>query len=144
MLFLAYWFNTTAFPVKWSFLILQNLIFSLPHDTRILFSNGENFIVLIGIGLLCLIDTEISSKFDISHIIIEPLFCSFPTVQRYLLSLFSVIIIILSNGVVNIFIHLPVSVFQIRIIEFVPSWLLNKISPWQAKIKLEIGFEWPK
>ena len=119
-------------------------MFSLPHDTKILFSNGLNFIVFIGIGLLWRIDTEISSKFDISHIIIDPLFCSFPTVHKYLLSLFSVIIIILSKGVVNIFIHLPVSVFHTLIIELVPSWLLNNISPWQAKIKFEIGFEWPK
>ena len=104
-----------------SLFILQNFIFSLPHETKVLLSKGLNFIVFIGVGLLCLITTVISSKLLISHKIILSLFCSVPIVHNNFESLLSVISFTLSKGVVNIFIHLNESAFQTLIIEFVPS-----------------------
>ena len=130
-----------AFPFKWSFFILQHFIFSLPHEYNISSSNGENFIVLISIGVACFINTVILSKFSIFHTIIDVRFCSFPTVHKYFEFLFSVITFNLSKGVDNIFIHWQSLVFHIRIIELTPSWLLKMISPLQAIMKLEIGFE---
>ena len=67
-------------------------------------------------------NTFISSRFEISHKIIDSLFlASIPVVQRYLLSLLSVSTFTLSKGVVNIFKLLPFSALHILIIEFGPS-----------------------
>ena len=99
--------------------------------------------VLISIGIACFINTVIISKFSIFHTTIDVRFCSFPTVHKYFEFLFSVITFNLSKGVDNIFMHWQSLVFQIRIIELTPSWLLKIISPLQAIIKLEIGFECP-
>lgn len=146
VVFLAWWFNTTLAPGKCSSLILQNLIFSCPHDTILVLSTGENRIHKTLHELVYLannIGFLLVSIFSNPHTIIISLLCSSdPVVTSILRSQLNETFIKSSYGVAKADKHSPVF-FQILITAFLPFYPETNHSPSRLASKQVITLECP-
>lgn len=106
-------------------LILQNLMFSLPHEASLLESMGLNFkhrMLKSDVYLATISGFSPRAILVMSHTIIISLLCaSFPVLARYFPSYEKAKHFRVFTGMITIEMHLPVAYSQILMMEFFPS-----------------------